>query len=890
MPRRMMSLFRNLWRKRTVEQALDDELRSSVEILTEEKMKNGLARAAARRQALIELGGIEQVKEEVRAARLGRFLETLAQDVRYGLRMLRKSPGFTAIAVLTLALGIGATTALFSVVNGVVLNPLPYPQPDRLYELYSQTSLCNACSISYPDFVDWQRENQTFESLAAYRADNFNLTGSGEPERVTTEMTSADFFRVLGVKPIAGRTFTKDDDCAGGAPVVILSEGFWKRKFGGAPSMLGRAIVLNGVEYTVIGIIPQSFYFSGGNDFTLSDTYVPIGQWTEPGFLDRRVSMGMDAIGRLKPGVTAEQARWDMDRVAAELARQYPDVDSGSGVLMLPLKEAIVGGTARTLYLLLGAVGFLLLIACVNTANLLLTRATGRAREFAIRAALGAGRGRMLRQLLTESIILATLGGLLGLLFAAAGTKAAISILPDALPRASQVTVDTHVLLFTMGVSLLAGVLFGLAPAFAVRRFALQETLKESGRSSTGRHPLQGLLVIAEFALALVLLIGSGLLVRSLEEVWDVSPGFNPHNALSFNVSLPADVTSANPDALRAHIAQMDEDLRAIPGVEAVSSFWGSSPMGNNAEIPFWLAGQPKPASDNDLAHALFDYVTPDYLNALGIPLERGRFIDAQDTAHSQPVAVIDERFASAFFGGQDPIGKSIHLEILGAQVEIVGVVGHVKHWGLDSDASATLQAQLYLPLEQFPDPFLPMVSRSVSLISRTQSDPAAMANPIRQAIERQNSQQVVYDVETMDDVISRSLASRRFSVILLGGFAGLALLLSCIGIYGVISYLVGQRTHEVGIRMALGAQRRDVLGMVLRQGAALALIGVAVGIGVALGLTRLMASMLFGVTPHDPVTFACVAALLMAVALLACYIPARRATRVDPMIALRYE
>lgn len=817
-------------------------------------------------------------------------MNTFLQDLRYALRVLAKSPGFTVIAVLTLALGIGANTALFSVVNGVLLNPLPYPQPERLTALYSRTKQFQYSSISYPNFLDWQRDNRSFSALGAYRGDDFNMTGQGEPERLRAEMVSADFFSILGVKPVTGRLIDAQDDHAGAAPVVVLSQGFWKRKFGSSPQIIGQTISLNGTAYTVIGVIPASFYFMGSN-FRLSDVYVPLGQWTDVTFLDRRVGMGMDAIGRLKDGVSVTQARADMDRVAQALAQTYPDADKGSGVTVLSLKENMVGDVAPLLYVLLGAVGFVLLIACVNIANLLLARSTGRAREFAIRAALGAGRWRVVRQLLTESILLSVTGGILGLLLAAWGTRAAIAVLPQALPRAGNIGLDTNVLLFTLGVSLFAGILFGLAPAIKASHSNLHESLKEGGRGSSGaRHRMQGIFVIAETALALILLVGAGLMIRSLVQLWSVNPGFNPHNLLTFGVAFSPELMKAPPDQLRSEAVQLDAALEAIPGVEYASASGGGMPMQGDSELPFWHANEPPPKSDTDMDWSLFYLCEPDYLKAMDTPLLSGRFINAQDTIHSTPVIVIDENFAKKYFPGQNPVGQRINLGLLGVQPEIVGVAGHVKHWGLDENSKSPVLAELYFPLLQVPDKFMPLLSKGAQFVIRTRLNPDAVLPSIRHAIEQMSSQQVMYGAETMDDTIADSLAARRFAMILLGVFAALALILACVGIYGVISYLVGQRTHEIGVRIALGAQRSDVLRLVLGQGTKMALIGVAVGIAVALGLTRLMANQLFGVSAHDPLTFAGVALVLILVALAACYIPARRAMRVDPIVALRYE
>ena len=816
-------------------------------------------------------------------------MDTLLQDIRFGIRMVAKSPGFAAIAILTLALGIGANTALFSVVNGVLLNPLPYRQPDRLVAIYAKSKEFSHSSISYPNFLDWVRTQRSFTSMAAFREDNYNLTGMGEPERVRAEMVSANFFTVLGVNPVAGRLLRPEEDQAGAQPVALISGGFWKRKFGSSPDALGKTLRLDGLGYTVVGVIPADFRYQSGN-FHNSDVYVPIGQWNDPTFRDRRASMGMDAVGRLKPGVTLQQAQADMDTVARGLAETYPNADKGTGIALVPLQQDVVGDIRPFLLVLLAAVGFVLLIACVNVANLLLARSTGRTREFAIRAALGAGQGRVIRQLLTESLVLSCAGGGLGLLLAAWGTQAAIGLMPDALPRAQSVQIDSRVLLFTLAASVLAGIFFGLAPALRTCRAGLHETLKEGGRGSSGaRQRLQGLFVVVEMAMALVLLVGAGLMIRSLGKLWSVNPGFNPRNVVTFAVSCPT-TPGATPDAIRASMRQLQDTVAAVPGVEAASFNAGAIPMSGDSELPFWIEGQPKPATDAEMKTSLFYVVEPDYLKAMGISLERGRFLTPADNEHSPFVIAIDEQFAKLYFAGQNPIGQHVNLAILNKAAEIVGIVGHVKQWGLAEDAHSPVQAQFYMSISQVPDQFMPLVARGGLFVVRTQGSPEIEMGAIRRAIEKINGEIVVYETRTMDKIISDSLAARRFSMILLGIFAALALVLSCVGIYGVISYLAGQRTHEIGIRMALGAQRNDVLRLILGHGAKMVLIGVAVGIAASLALTRLMAKLLFGVSAYDPLTFLAVACLLILVALAASYIPARRAMRVDPIVALRYE
>ncbi len=817
-------------------------------------------------------------------------MNMMVQDLRYGLRTLAKSPGFAAVAVLTLALGIGANTALFSVINGVLLNPLPYPQPDRLVALYLRTPDSPRWSIAYPNFLDWVRDNRSFSALAAYRGDTFNLTGVGEPERLSAEMVSASFFPMLGVKPVLGRTLLPGDDQVGAAPVVLISGGLWKRKFGSAPDVVGKTLTLDGTVYTMVGVIPADFHYANNNFDTGKDVYVPIGQWNNPTFRDRRTGMGMDAVGRLKPGVTFEQAKADMDALARHLAEEYPDANKGTGVTMVPLKQDMVGDIKPFLVLLLAAVGFVLLIACVNVANLLLARSTARDHEFAIRTALGANRVRVVRQLLTESILLALAGGGLGLLLASWGTRAALNILPEALPRAEEIHLDGRVLLFTFVASMLAGVLFGLAPALKTSRTDLHETLKEGGRGSSGaHHRAQGVFVAVEVSLAFVLMAGAGLMLRSLARLWSVDPGFNPRQLLTFRLSLPP-AAVATPDTARTAWRQIQDRVSAIPGIQSTSLTVGAMPMAGDSEVPFWLEGQAKPATQAEMKQAITYLVQPDYLKVMGIPLLRGRFLSPADNAHSPLVTVIDERFRQLYFGNQDPIGKRINFDIIDLSTEIVGVVGHVNQWGLDTDATSSMQAQSYFQMDQIPDRFVPLFGGYTGVMVRTGASPLAQIGSIRQVLGEISSEQVMYNIRTMEGIISDSLAARRFSMILLGIFAVLALVMSCVGIYGVISYLVGQRTHEIGIRMALGAERRDVLRMVLGDGAKLALVGVAIGLMAAFGLTRLMVKMLFGVSAHDPLNFAAVAVILMLVALLACYVPARRATKVDPLVALRYE
>ncbi len=811
--------------------------------------------------------------------------DSLWLDVRYALRMLRRNPGFTAIAVLTLALGIGANTALFSVVNGVLLNPLAYPQPGQLVAIYGTSAGYDRGYTSYLNFLDWEHDSKTFDAMVIYRNQDYNYTGPDESERVSGYMVSSQFFNALGVTPVIGRTFNRDDDVLGSARVVILGGGLWKRDFGSSPSVIGKSMTLNGVTHTIIGVVPSSFRFYG----QYRDVYTPIGQFSDPLFRDRRLDLSAHAFGRLKRDVTLTEARADMDGVAQNLEAAYPEADKQVGISLVPMKEDIVGNVEPFLIVLLAAVGFLLLIACANVANLLLARSIARSREFAIRSALGAGHGRVIRQLLTESVLLAGAGGALGLLLAFWGTRGVLGALPGALPRANEVSLDSRVLLFTLAASIFAGLIFGLAPALKTSRVNLQEILKEGGRGVSGaRQRLQGIFVIVEVALALVLLAGGGLMIRSLAALWRVDPGFNPSHAITFTLSLPGSRLPGSAGT-RARMREFDAKMHAIPGVEAVSTTLGSRPMIHNSTEAFWVEGQPKPANFHDMDQAMFYLVEAGFQQAMGLRLERGRFIQDSDNEHAPVVIDVDDVFVRSFFPKEDPLGKHVHLAGFNVTAEIVGVVGHVKQWGIDTDSSASIQAQFHYPFMQLPEKLMPLAADAVAVVLRTKGDPTAVMGEVRRAVAEIDRRELIYNVFTLNEVVSNSFAARRLSMILLSIFAALALALACVGIYGVISYLVGQRTQEIGVRVALGAQPRDVLRLVLGHGMRMALIGVAIGVAAALALTRLMANQLFGVSAHDPLTFIGVAVLLLIVAMVACYIPARRAMRVDPMVALRH-
>jgi predicted permease len=882
-----------LFRFKSVDGEFSAELESHVAMHVEDGVRAGLSEEEARRQAMIRLGGLEQTKIAYRERQGLPWFETLWQDVRFGLRMLVKSRGFTVVAVLTLALGIGANTALFSVVNGVLLNPLPYPHADELVTVHASKPNFSEGSISYLNFRDWQRDNKTLEALAVSRGTGYSMTGMGDAEEVRAELVSSDFFPLLGVKPVIGRLFAPHEDEIGREPLVMISEGFWARKFGSRPDALGKVLTLDGRNYTIVGVLPGSFNLTIGN-FRAADLYVPLGQFRNPALNERAAGLGIHGIARLKPGVTLAQAQADMQRVSERLEKVYPEADQGIRAKLVSFQYAMVRNVQSLLLILMVAVGFVLLIACVNIANLLLVRSNVRAQEFAVRSALGAGRARLLRQLLTESLMLSLAGGALGLLLASLGTRAILQLLPRQLPRAAEIHMSGTVLSFTLLVSLAAGTLFGLMPCLKVFRQNLQDTLKDGGRGAGGgRQRAQNWLVVFQMAMTLVLLVGAGLMIRSLMKLSAVDAGFRPRGVLLFGLQAPPSMIGLSPEATRAYLREANARIAAAPGVEAVSFSWAALPMQSDDEQLFWVDGEPKPQNENAMHWAIRYIVEPGYLKTMGIPLLKGRFFASSDDENAPRAVVIDDVFARKFFGNSDPLGKRVYLEQFDGPATVIGVVGHVNQWGLDNDAVNPLRAEVYQAMMQMPPQQLGLVLMGTDVVLRSKYKADNTFQSVHNVITQMNHEQVVYNPQTMESVVAGSVAGQRFSMILLAAFAGTALLLASIGMYGVISYLVAQHAREIGVRMALGADRRDVFRWVLTRGGRLALFGAAVGIVTALILTQVIASfsaLLFGVRAYDPWTMAGVLALLMTVALVACYLPAHRAMHIDPMQVLRTE
>jgi predicted permease len=812
------------------------------------------------------------------------MIDVFWQNLRYGVRVLAKNPGFALMAVLTLTIGIGANTAIFTVVNSVLLRPMPYHEPEQLMILAERDNRFEDGSVAYLNFNDWHAQNSSFQEMSLWRRRDYTITGDRGPEHINGREVSAGFFALLGLQPALGRDISPEDDREGSAPVALLSYGLWQRRFGGRDNVLGQTVHLNDRDYSVIGVAPKDFWF-----YTPSDVFVPIGATGELWLKLREEREGSRVIGRLKPGVSLQQARTDLGNIAQQLAAAYPVANANRGVSIFPLLDYTVRDARSTLLLLFGAVGLLLLIACVNVANLLLSRVAPRARELAIRTALGASRRRVAAQLLTESVLLALLGGLSGLLLAALGTRALLATVGENLPRSQTVGVDWSVGLFLLATCVLTGILFGLAPVWQSLRTNVNTTLKEGSRSGGAKHHrLQGVLVVSELALAMVLLVCSGLTIRTLVALGKVDPGFRPENVVTFNISF-SKLHYDQPIKIRTLFKNVIDRLENTPGVEAAASTTDLM-MQDDSETMFYISERPKPDPKNYL-WSMFYATSPDYLRTMGIRLVRGRFFTEHDDLSAPNVIVIDEELARSVFPNQDPLGQHIVLPFPGADQprEIVGIVEHVKHWGLAKDATATIRSEFYMPFNQVPEKLYPLVS-GMAFAVRTGLEPHAATAAISQQLKAIDADMPVYNVESMNEIIRTSLGKERFASMLFGLFAAAALLLGAVGTYGVISYAVSQRTHEMGVRMALGAGSGNILRLILGRGARLIAAGIVIGFIAAFSFARGLASLLFGVSPRDPQTFTIVSLVLVAVAIAACYVPARRATKVDPMIALRYE
>lgn len=892
MTKRIRSAFRNLFRRCAVEQALDDELRSSVEVLTQEKMKQGLSQSAARREALIELGGMEQVKEQVRAAWAGRILEDFARDLRFACRSLAKSPGFTAVAILTLALGIGANTAIFSVIDSVLLRPLAFPHPHQLVILENGPGF----PLTGPDFLDWQRESRAFSSMALYTfGQSYNLTGGGQPSYVSGRATGGNFFSTLGVAPLLGRTWAKGEDKGEANREVVLSYGLWRSQFAANQHIVGRQIELNDQAYTVVGVMPKRFDYPPDTEL-----WVPMDMSRKA--LGPRGSHQYLAIGRMKPAVSLHQAQADLSLIAKRLQKLYPNTNTGVGAWVYGLHGWLIGGTARELWFMLCAVALVLLIACVNVANLLLGRSAARQKEMAVRSALGASRRRLLRQSLSESVLLALVGGGAGLLLGWAGIRLLLLLKGVVSPGTAPIGLNASVLAFTFLLALATSILFGLAPAWESARPAMLDDLKGGAGAAVSagrRRRLVGNgLVAAEIAISLMLLVAAGLLLKSFVRLRSTDFGVRRNGILTAQVNLPSARYGTEAKIL-TFTQSLLQRVRALPGV-LTAAMTDHLPLYGGTNGTITLYG--KPANNNDSNSAVWveqHGITPGYFRTMGIPLIAGRELTEEDanqaltldeelsehpTASQTQNAVypvdIDLAMARMFWPHKNPIGRRFSYSgDAGPWMQVVGVVGNTRQWGLRVP-----------PRPEEYQPFDGGTCCGTILVLRTSLPPLSLTNAVKKQLAALDPGLPLFDIRTMKQLVAQQTASARTESLLIGLFAGLAVFLAAVGIYGVMAYLVTQRTHEIGIRMALGAQKGDVLRLVLGQGLRMALMGVGIGIIAGLALTRFLSSLLYGVKPTDPVTFVTVSLVLVAVALLACYIPARRAMEADPMVALRHE
>ncbi len=878
-----MTWWQRLVRRGQMEEQLDKELLFHLEQHTADLIARGVAPEEARRKARLAMGGPAQVKEGCRDARGTRWLEDVWQDFRYALRTWRQKPGFALVGLTTLALGTGATTVMFTLIRGVLLKPLPYVEPQRLLSLQEQTDWStqfgNLWAFTYPNYRDCKLQSRSLD-LAAWRPNGGTVVGNGYAEYVDGFEISANLLPLLGVAPSQGRAFLEEEDRLGAAPVILISGGLWQRRYGGSPAAIGMPLVFNGTSYTIAGIAPDGLRLGGDE----ADVFTLLGQDPSPR-MQNRAAHGLRVWARLHAGATLAAAQAELGLIGRALAEQYPKSNKGRSFLAEPLR-ANVSDVRATLWLLLGAVSLVLLIACANIAGLLLSRAASREHELAMRVALGASRGRLIRQCLTESAVLGLSGGVLGVILAAIGIRPFVVFWPGSLPRSEEVRVDWQVLLFALAVSLVCGLLFGLAPALRVPTRALEHAVRGGSRTVAGRSSLlQGGFVASEIALAVVLLVCAGMLGRTMLHLSSLDPGVNIQNVLTARMAL-SPATLANPGRTRAAWQDVLDRARRVPGVQAVAMVDTVPLRDGNNTIGYSTSAAALPENQQPLVMA--NGVTPDYLKVMGITLRRGRFFDDRDRMDGESVAVIDTVMAQEAFGGQDPLGKHLWIGIGADPIRVVGVVGHVRYWGPAGDDKGRVRAQLYYPFAQVPDNLVRRWSELMSIAIRTGSAPLNAIESLRREVRGAGGDQVLYEVRTMEQLSAAKLARQRFLLLLFGIFAGLALLLACVGIYGVLAYLTGQRVPEIGIRIALGATGPDVMRMVLRQSLGMIASGTALGLAAALAAARLLERLVEGMRPMEPATVAIVLAVLVAAALAASFVPARRASRVDPMTALR--
>ncbi|MGA6957183.1 MAG: ABC transporter permease [Candidatus Acidiferrales bacterium] len=884
--RRFLARLTNFVDRRPKDGRLNEEIEGHIALQTAEYLRVGLPPAEARRQAVLKFGAVEAVKEDYRAERGMLFIDTLLQDLHYGLRMLRKSPGFTAVAILTLALGIGANTAIYSFVYGVLLAPLPYHDASKLVVLNETTPRVGNVSVSYPNFLDWRAQSRSFSQMAYVEQVSFNLAGAGvsQPENIQGDSVSPNFLSMIGVRPFLGRDFAPGEGQSGTQRVLLLSYQLWQSHFGADRDVLGRSITLDGNDFVIIGVLPPNY-----RSLDRIDVMLPIGVWAtnNPSATERGQRGDSTVVARLAPGTFLAQARAEMESIAANLAKEYPGENDQFGVRLRPIRDAFVGNLQTEILVLFAAVMFVLLIASANVANLFLVRGAARSKEIALRMAFGASRSRIIRQLLTESFVLAFLGGALGLAFAFGGIRVIARLIPQGTLMGASIALSDAVLLFTAGIVVFAALVFGMAPAMHWAKRDMQGELKEGGRTASvgaSQNRLRGILAVAEISLALVLLAGAGLMLKSLYRLVNVNPGFQPERVLTMEMYLSSQRYSKDP-AVISFWRQVLDGVRALPGVEsaALGNHVPLTDSHGRTDITIEGMALPKPGS---FPHPDTHAISADYIRTLGMVLERGRTFAEADNETSPAVALVNDKLARQFWPNDDPIGKRFMWGRFNPAsntppkwVTVVGVVGDTKMYGLANPP----RLEVYAPLQQDPE-------SDMDLLVKSPRDPSALTSEIRGVVAGVDKDQPVFAIATMDKIVSDGVSAPRLTLLLLGLFSALALILAAIGIYGVISYSVAQRTHEIGVRMALGAQRADVLRMVLGQGGKIALAGIVIGMIAAFGLTRLMSGLLFSVSSADPATFAAVSALLVLVAIFACYIPARRAMRVDPIVALRYE